>query len=105
MIFPNTLINVMPYHLTVFRVFPITPDSCRFHYEFHVRERAGIVGRMRGWFTLLASLYILREDFSVLLPFQAGVKAAGKGSILFHAEERPLAYFHAMIDRYLSDGN
>ena len=45
MIFPNTLINVMPYHLTVFPVFPITPDSCRFQYEFHVRERAGTLGR------------------------------------------------------------
>jgi hypothetical protein len=103
-IFPNTLINVMPYHLTVFRVFPITPDTCRFHYEFHLRERAGLVGRLRGWLTLLASLYILKEDFRVLLPFQSGLKAAGTRSISFHAEERPLEYFHTVIDRHVGAG-
>jgi phenylpropionate dioxygenase-like ring-hydroxylating dioxygenase large terminal subunit len=102
-IFPNTLINVMPYHLTVFRVFPVTPDTCRFHYEFHVRERAGVVARLRGWLTLLASLYILREDFSVLLPFQAGLKAGGSRPIVFHREERPLEYFHGVIDRRIEE--
>jgi hypothetical protein len=102
-IFPNTLINVMPYHLTVFRVFPLTPDTCRFHYEFHVRERAGVVARLRGWLTLLASLYILREDFSVLLPFQAGLKAAGSRPIVFHREERPLEYFHGVVDRRIEE--
>jgi phenylpropionate dioxygenase-like ring-hydroxylating dioxygenase large terminal subunit len=99
-IFPNTLINVMPYHLTVFRVFPLTPDSCRFHYEFHIRRGAGAIARLRGWLTLLASLYILREDFGVLAPFQAGVRVA-HGTIPFHSEEKPLAYFHAIVDRYL----
>lgn len=102
-IFPNTLINVMPYHLTVFRVFPITPDTCRFHYEFHLRKQAGPIARVRGCLTLLASLYILREDFSVLLPFQSGMKAAGNTRIAFHREEQPLAYFHAVVDRHLRD--
>ena len=102
-IFPNTLINVMPYHLTVFRVFPINADSCRFDYEFHLRNRAGAIGRLRGWLTLLASLYILREDFGVLRPFQAGLKAAADRTILFHEEEKPLSYFHGVIDRYLSN--
>jgi hypothetical protein len=97
----------MPYHLTVFRVVPLTPDTCRFHYEFHLRKGAGIVDRLRGWLTLLASLYILKEDFGVLLPFQAGLKAAGNRSVIFHREERPLAYFHSVVDRYLavSDGS
>ena len=101
-IFPNTLINVMPYHLTVFRVFPLTPDSCRFHYEFYVRQLAGVVGRARGWLTLLASLYILREDFRLLVPFQSGVNAAGTRTMPFHREERPLEYFHGVIDRYMN---
>lgn len=101
-IFPNTLVNVMPYHLTVFRVFPITADTCRFHYEFHLREKAGPVGRVRGWLTLLISLYTLREDFRVLLPFQSGVKAAGNRTIPFHQEEHPLEYFHGVIDRHVN---
>jgi phenylpropionate dioxygenase-like ring-hydroxylating dioxygenase large terminal subunit len=101
-IFPNTLINVMPYHLTVFRVFPIRADTCRFHYEFHLREKAGLIGRVRGWLTLLASLYILREDFKVLLPFQSGLQAAASRAIDFHREERPLAYFHGVVDEYVN---
>lgn len=100
-IFPNTLINVMPYHLTVFRVFPLTADRCRFHYEFHLRARSGAVARLRGWLTLLASLYILREDLRVLRPFQSGVEAAVTQVIQFHREEKPLEYFHGVIDRYL----
>lgn len=100
-IFPNTLINVMPYHLTVFRVFPLTPDRCRFHYEFHVRARPGAVARLRGWLTLLGSLYILREDLRVLRPFQSGVQTAVNQTIWFHAEEQPLEYFHGVVDRYL----
>jgi hypothetical protein len=92
----------MPYHLTVFRVFPLTPDSCRFHYEFYVRQLAGVVGRARGWLTLLASLYILREDFRLLVPFQSGVNAAGTRTMPFHREERPLEYFHGVIDRYMN---
>jgi phenylpropionate dioxygenase-like ring-hydroxylating dioxygenase large terminal subunit len=101
-IFPNTLVNVMPYHLTVFRVFPLGPDRCRFDYEFYVRATAGAIGRARGWLTLLASLYILREDLDILLPFQDGVRTAAPRPITFHREERPLAYFHAVVDRHLA---
>jgi phenylpropionate dioxygenase-like ring-hydroxylating dioxygenase large terminal subunit len=100
-VFPNTLLNVMPYHLTVFRVFPITASSCRFHYEFHVPRGAGPIARMRGALTLAASLLILKEDFEILPLFQAGVKTAAKRSIRFHREERPLEYFHGVLDRHL----
>lgn len=102
LIFPNIVANVMPYHLTVFRVYPLTPDTCRFHYEFHLRRGAPLLGKLRGWLTLLASLYVLREDFGVLLPFQAGVKAAGDQAIPTHREEQPLVYFHGTIDHYLA---
>lgn len=101
-IFPNTLVNVMPYHLTVFRVFPLGPDRCRFDYEFYVRGTAGLVGRARGWLTLLASRYILREDFGVLLPFQSGVRTGAPRAVMFHREEQALAHFHAVIDGYVA---
>lgn len=102
LIFPNVVANVMPYHLTVFRVYPLTADTCRLHYEFHVRRQAPLIGKLRGWLTLLASLYVLREDFGVLVPYQAGVKAAGDQVIPTHREEQPLVYFHAVVDRYLA---
>jgi phenylpropionate dioxygenase-like ring-hydroxylating dioxygenase large terminal subunit len=101
LVFPNMVWNVMPYHLTVFRVYPITPDTCRFDYEFHIRGGAGLVPRARGWVTLLASLYILREDFGLLEPFQRGVTAAPDQPIAFHREEQPLAYFHRVLDDHI----
>jgi choline monooxygenase len=104
LVFPNMVWNVMPYHLTMFRVYPITPDTCRFDYEFHIRAGAGLVARARGWVTLLASLYILREDFALLEPFQRGVTAAPDHPIAFHREEQSLAYFHRVLDDYI-DGD
>lgn len=103
-LFPNTLINVMPYHLTVFRVIPLTPDTCRFHYSFHVRQDAGALPRLRGYLTLLASRYILEEDFALLRPFQLGNRAAGKQRLHLHREEGPLAWFHGTIDRLIAQG-
>lgn len=100
-VFPNTILNVLPYHLTVFRVLPITATSCRLHYGFYVRRRPGAVALLRGWATVLASLYILREDLKMLGPFQAGVNAAGRHPLSFHREERPLEYFHGVVDDYL----
>jgi phenylpropionate dioxygenase-like ring-hydroxylating dioxygenase large terminal subunit len=103
-IFPNTLINVLPYHLTVFRVVPLTPGTCRFHYEFHVREHAGVVARTRGWLTLLASLYILREDFRVLRSFQSGLETGAPRPISFHRDEHALEYFQGVLSDYVDGG-
>lgn len=101
LVFPNTLLNVMPYHLTVFRVFPVTADTCRLHYEFHIRRHAGLVARARGLATLLGSLLILREDLRLLPEFQAGVAAAGDHPVPLHREEEALGFFHAVLDRHL----
>jgi phenylpropionate dioxygenase-like ring-hydroxylating dioxygenase large terminal subunit len=103
LVFPNMVLNVLPYHLTVFRVFPMTPDTCRFHYEFHLRRHAGVAGRIRGWLTLLASLYILREDFRLLAPFQSGVRSTRGRAVTFHQEEIALEHFHGVLDRYTSN--
>lgn len=102
LVFPNTLLNVMPYHLTVFRVFPLTAETCRLHYEFHVRRGAPPVARARGWATLLGSLLILREDLRLLPRFQAGVAVAGDHPVPLHREEEALAFFHRVLDRYLA---
>lgn len=104
LIFPNTILNVLPYHLTVFRVFPLTPDRCRFHYGFYLRHRAGWLARIRGFATLAASRYILSEDVKMLPIIQAGTNAAGAMPISFHSEESPLAHFHRVIDDRIAAG-
>lgn len=104
LVFPNTILNVLPYHLTVFRVFPITPDRCWFHYGFYLRRRAGWFARIRGFATLAASRYILSEDLKMLPIVQAGANAAGAMPITFHSEESPLAHFHKVIDDRIGAG-
>lgn len=103
LIFPNTLLSATPYQLTVFRIFPITKDTCRFHYEFHVRHDASLLTRLRAWVTLAISLRIIGEDNSILGPFQKGVSAVGRQSIPLHSEEIALEHFHRVVDRYLGE--
>jgi phenylpropionate dioxygenase-like ring-hydroxylating dioxygenase large terminal subunit len=101
LVFPNTLISALPYHLTVFRVFPLAPDRCRFHYEFHVRDDASVLARLRGQLTQLASLRIVREDNATLELVQRGV-ATGRQAIPLHREEGAIAHFHAVVDRFVA---
>jgi phenylpropionate dioxygenase-like ring-hydroxylating dioxygenase large terminal subunit len=105
LVFPNTLVSVLPYHMTVFRVFPLGVESCRFHYEFHVREGASPLALLRGRLTQLASARIVEEDNAILGLFQRGVAAAGRQAIPLHREEEEaLEHFHRVIDRYVVEG-
>jgi Rieske 2Fe-2S family protein len=99
LIFPNTLISATPLHLTVHRVFPVTADTCRIHYEFHIREDASVLARLRGQATLLASLWIMREDLSVLAAFQRGA-SSGLRPVALHPSELALKHFHRSVERF-----
>ena len=101
LLFPNFLINVLPYHLTIMQIFPVTPTSCRLRYSFCRRAGARGVELARAVATWLASRYILREDIRVLRAFQAGVATGAVPVQHLHDEEAAAAHFHAVIDRWL----
>jgi phenylpropionate dioxygenase-like ring-hydroxylating dioxygenase large terminal subunit len=103
LLFPNFLINVLPYHLTVMQVFPVTPRSCRLKYSFCRRRGARGIELARAVATWAASRYILWEDIKVLHAFQAGVNTGRTPIQYLHSEEAAASHFHGVISRWVSD--
>ena len=101
LLFPNFLINVLPYHLTVFHVFPNGVDSCRFFYGFYKRRGAKGLEALRAYATWAASRWIWREDLAIVERFQSGIRASQAVTHHLHEEEVAIAHFHAVLSRWL----
>lgn len=102
-IFPNFLMNVLPYHFTVFQVTPIDPDHCRFFYGFYERQGARGLEWLRARATWMASRYILREDFDIISRFQNGVRAGAENQHRFHDDEVAISHYHGALSRWISE--
>ncbi len=107
LIFPNTLVNVLPHHLTVYRPFPLSPGRCRLYYGFYRPRRAGVLGRLRARASWALSRMVLREDLRAVEMFQRGVDSGGGGPMWLHSDlESALAHFHDALDERLgADGD
>jgi phenylpropionate dioxygenase-like ring-hydroxylating dioxygenase large terminal subunit len=103
LLFPNTILNVLPYHMTLMEVFPVAPDRTRLHYTFAGREGAWGVEWLRAQATWLASRYILYEDMKLLERYQQGLNTGRREWQVLHEEEQVSARFHGTLARYLSD--
>ena len=104
LIFPNLLLNVLPYHLTVMQVFPIDAQTCRLRYAFCRRKGARGIELARVMATWAASRYILREDIEIIGRFQQGVSTGRVTEQFLHKEEGAGAHFHGVINRWLAAG-
>jgi len=105
LIFPNFLINVLPYHLTVMQVWPVDAENCELHYTFCRRRGARGLELARAYATLAASRYILREDLHILKWFQEGVATDAVRLQRLHEEEEAAAHFHAVLSRWLDEAS
>lgn len=103
LLFPNTVINALPYHLTVMQVFPVSPRQTRFFYTFSKRRGARGLERARAYGTWLASRYILYEDLVLLREYQRGLDMGKQTRQVLHAMEDASAHFHGTLQRYASD--
>ena len=101
-LFPNFLMNVLPYHLTLFVPYPAGPDRCRFFYGFYQRAGARGLEWLRAHATWVASRLILLEDLRILGRFQPGVAAGKDERHRFHASEVALSHYHAVWDRWMA---
>lgn len=101
LIFPNTLLNVLPYHLTVFQTFPIDAERCRFHYVFFKRRGARGLEWLRAYATWAASRYILREDVVILHLFQQGVRSGRTPEHVFHQYESAILHHEQALTRWI----
>ncbi len=103
-IFPNFLMNVLPYHLTIFQVWPDGPDACRFFYGFYERRGAAGLEWLRVRATWAASRWIWREDDAIVRRFQAGARSGlGTDAQRYHEDEAALAHFHDVLQRYTAE--
>lgn len=103
LIFPNFLINVLPYHLTVMQVWPVDASHCELHYAFCRRKGARGLELARAYATWAASRYILREDLHILKWFQEGVATDAVRMQPLHDEEEAAAHFHGALSRWLDE--
>lgn len=101
-LFPNTIINVLPYHFTVMRFWPDGVGKTRLHYAFCQRSGATGVEWLRAHGTWLASRVILAEDVRMLLRSQVDMDVDVVPQHLLHDFEAASAHFHATIDRWMT---
>lgn len=101
-VFPNLVINVLPYHLTVMQFFPTGPTSCIMRYRFCQRRRPGLVERARVYASWVASRYILYEDVEMYTQIQQGVSQSSQKEHPLHEQECGVEHFHRSLNRYLT---
>ncbi|MFT4977311.1 MAG: phenylpropionate dioxygenase-like ring-hydroxylating dioxygenase large terminal subunit [Myxococcota bacterium] len=96
-IFPNLVLNAMPYHFTVMQFWPEGTDRCRLHYRFCERSGARGFEKLRATASWLASRYILYEDVRLLPRIRRGHAQASTLQQPLHHHERAVAHFHATL--------
>mgnify|MGYP000048561731 CR=1 FL=1 len=102
-LFPNSLINLVPCHLTIFQVWPIDAGTCRFFYGFYGRKGARPLEWLRTRATWLASRYILREDWRIIERFQQGASEGHAHEHRFHSGEVAIDHFHRALERWIGE--
>ncbi len=100
-LFPNTMINVLPYHLTVMRFWPDGVGNVRLHYTFCQRRGARGLEWLRAHGTWIASRLILLEDVRMLLRCQRGMDSETVPQHLLHDFEAASMHFHEVIGRWI----
>jgi phenylpropionate dioxygenase-like ring-hydroxylating dioxygenase large terminal subunit len=100
-LFPNTMLNVLPYHLTVMRFWPDGVGRTRLHYAFCRRKGARGVEWLRAHGTWLASRIILAEDVRMLMRCQTEPDAQAVPHHLLHDHEAASSHFHETMERWL----
>jgi choline monooxygenase len=102
-IFPNLVLNVLPYHLTVMQLWPDGVSSCKMRYLFCMRSNPGAIERLRAYSTWLASRWILYEDVKLYPLIQQGMELGGTPRQLLHEEERAISHFHSRLNAWIPE--
>ena len=100
-VFPNLVINVLPYHLTVMQFFPVGPTKCIMRYRFCQRRSPGLIERSRVFASWLASRYILYEDVKMYTRIQEGIERSSQSEHPLHEQERGVEHFHHSLKRWI----
>ena len=100
-IFPNLILNVLPYHLTIMQLWPVTATKCVMRYRFCMRKKPGLLERFRAYVSWMASRFILYEDVKIYKKIQQGMELTRKDRQPLHKEEQSIAHFHHTLGCWL----
>jgi len=100
-LFPNLVLNVLPYHITIMQFWPIDVNRCWLRYRFCLRKGAGLLERARVYATWLASRWILYEDVRLYSGIQVGMKRSPFSKQPLHEEERAIQHFHDQLSKII----
>lgn len=99
-VFPNLILNVLPYHLTIMQLWPIDQRRCMMRYRFCMREKPGMIEKIRTFGSWIASRIILYEDIKLYPRLQRGMEQEAIISQSFHQEEIGGYHFHQALERW-----
>jgi len=103
-LFPNTMLNVLPYHLTVMRFWPDGVGGTRLHYAFCKRTGARGLEWARAHATWVASRIILAEDVRMLLRCQTHPDSQAVQHHILHDQEAAAIHLHETLERWKGRG-
>ena len=96
-VFPNLIVNVLPYHLTIMQYWPIDERNSVVRYRFCRRKGRHSVEKIRAYASWLASRIILYEDIALYRSIQEGIENAEVSKHHFHQQEIGVAHFHSRL--------
>lgn len=102
LIFPTTILNLLPNHLTVFRMLPLGPLRTAFVYELF-----GLPGdspSQKQFFDRVHEGYLrlVDEDLENLAFIEEGLRDRSLAGLLLSKHERRIPHFQETLDRYLA---
>lgn len=96
-LFPNLILNVLPYHLTIMQLWPVDANTCIMRYVFLMREGASLIERSRAYATWLASRWILYEDVKIYSMVHNGFHSGEVPLQPLHTQESAIGHFHRSL--------
>ena len=101
-LFPNLILNVLPYHLTIMQLWPVDANHCIMRYVFLMRKGASIIERTRAYATWLASRWILYEDVKIYDLVHNGFHSGEVPLQPLHTQESAIGHFHQSLQDWPS---
>jgi phenylpropionate dioxygenase-like ring-hydroxylating dioxygenase large terminal subunit len=102
-IFPNLVLNVLPYHLTIMQIWPVDERHCIMRYRFCFRQNPSLLEKSRVYASWLASRYILYEDIKIYANIQEGMELSEMNEQPLHIEERGIQHCHYALEQWISN--
>ena len=96
-IFPNLVVNVLPYHLTIMQYWPVDEKNSILRYRFCRRKGRHSIEKMRAYASWLASRWILYEDVLLYQSIQQGIENSSQERHFLHEQEIGVAHFHQRL--------